>query len=158
MWSGTPGKFARRWGVMLFPTRLKCKISSKLAYPVGAELISSELQGVPQAQSLEIHFYSKYERVETRGNPYAIFTVTYAGTHSYLPGWRIEVRPVPRALKHKVMEALTSEFFPRIRQWLEMHADLNSRHGGRGLSIIFDENDENLLKLKEGRTIEAISN
>ena len=114
---------------MLFPTKLRVKISSRLSYPVGAELISSELADVPQAQSLEVRFHGKYERMETRGQPYSIFTVSYAGTQSYQPGWSIEVRPVPRALKHAVKETLTSEFFPRIRKWLEDRADLNSRHG-----------------------------
>jgi hypothetical protein len=134
---------------MLFPTRLRVKISSSLSYPVGAELISSELAGVPQAQSFEIRFYSKYERMESRGKPYSIFTVSYAGTQSYEPGWSIIVYPVPRALKHTVKKALTAEFFPRIRQWLEKNASLNGRHGAHSLSVVLDESNETLLKLKE---------
>ena len=95
---------------MLFPTRLKCKISSKLAYPVGAELISSELQGVPQAQSLEIHFYSKYERMETQISPTQSLRSHMREPHSYAAG--LEMTQVIRStcLKHKVKEALTREF------------------------------------------------
>jgi len=91
---------------MPFPTRLKCKISSKLSYPLGAELISSELSDVPQAQGLEISFFSKYERMETRGEPYEILSVSYHPWETYDSGWRIEVRPVPRELKHLVKVAL----------------------------------------------------
>jgi hypothetical protein len=143
---------------MLFPTKLKVKISSRLSYPVGAELISSELAHVPQAQILEIRFHGKYERMETRGKPYSVFTVSYAGTQSYQPGWSIVVRPVPRALKHAVKEALTSEFFPRVRRWLEDRADLNSRHGFDALSVVLDENGETLLNLNEWHTPDARSN
>ncbi len=42
---------------MLFPTTHKSKISSKLSYPVGAELISAELASVPQAATFGINFY-----------------------------------------------------------------------------------------------------
>jgi hypothetical protein len=116
---------------------------------MGAELISSELAGIPQAPSVEISFYSKYETMKTRGQPYAIFSVSYAGTQSFQPGWSIVIRPVPRALKHTVKEALTEEFFPSIRQWLHKYAGLNSRHGFHSLSVVFDERDETLLKLEE---------
>jgi hypothetical protein len=143
---------------MLFPTKLKVRISSKLSYPLGAELISSELADVPQAQSLEISFHGKYERMETRGKPYRIFTVSYSGTQSYQPGWSIEVRPVPRALKHTVKETLTSEFFPRIRKWLQDRADVDNRHGFDALAVVLDENSETLLKLDEWHTPDVLSN
>lgn len=96
--------------------------------------------------------------MEDRGKPYSIFKVSYAGTHSYQPGWSIEVRPGPRALKHRIKETLTSEFFPRIRRWLEDRANLNSRHGFEALSLVLDENGETLLKLNEWQTPDARSN
>ena len=134
---------------MPFPTRLKCKISSKLAYPVGAELISSELSDVPQAQNLEVRFYSKYEPMETRGEPYEFLSVSYHPWENYDSGWRVEVRPVPRGLKHLVKEALTTEFFPRIRRWLKKRAGLNSRYGYYACGVIFDEKHEPLLKWRQ---------
>ena len=134
---------------MPFPTRLKSKISSKLAYPVGAELISSELSDVPQAQGLEISFFSKYERMERRGEPYEIFSVSYHPWETYESGWRIEVRPVPRGLKHLVKEALTAEFFPPIRKWLKERAGLNSRYGYDACGVIFDEKHEPMLRWRQ---------
>jgi len=99
------------------------------------------------------------ERMETRGAPYAIFTVSYAGTQSYQPGWSIEVRPVARALKHRVKETLTTECFPRIRQWLQKHVDVESRHGYDAPSVVLDERDETLLKIEERHAPgEALSN
>lgn len=58
---------------MLFPTRHKSKISSKLSYAAGAELISAELANVPQAPSFDITFYSGHNYfLENRGDPYPI--------------------------------------------------------------------------------------
>ena len=137
---------------MLFPTKVKAKISSKLSYPLGAELISSELADVPQAQSLEISFHAKYEQIETRGKPYPIFTVAYSGTQSYPVGWSIDVRPVPRALKHRIKETFSCELFPSIRKWLGSHAALNSRHGFHALDVVLDEASKALLRLEERHT------
>ncbi len=132
-----------------FPTKLKSKISSKFSYPVGAEIISSELASVPQAQELQISFYSKYETRETRHEPYSIFEVAYAGNDLFQPGWSIIVHPVPRASKHLIKTALTHEFFPRLRSWLQVHSNLNGKYEYHSLSVVLDEHSEILLKLKE---------
>ena len=134
---------------MLFPTKLRVRISSKLSYPLGAQLISSELASVPQAPSFEIRFFSKYERMETRGQPYQIFTVSYAASDPYFPGWNIIVCPVPRAMRHLVQQTLVRECFPRIREWLEKYASLQSGHRSHCIHVVFDERGEPLLKLEE---------
>ncbi len=129
---------------MLFPTRTKSKISGRLSYPLGAELISSELADVPQAKSAEIRFESKNDRTETRGAPYEVLGVSFLGPAHDGPYWSIVVRPVPRVLKHMVKEALTGEFLPLVRQWLEKNAYLNDRSGACSASVIFDESRETL--------------
>jgi hypothetical protein len=147
-----------------FPTRFKSKISTKLSYPLGAELISSELAGVPQAGDLEVTFSAKYETMQTRGKPYAIFQVQYAGERRRSfpcvsirpdPAWTIRVHPVPRGLKHAVQESLVREMFPHVREWLERHAGLNDRYGLHRLSVLLDETSETLLKLQEFHLREA---
>jgi hypothetical protein len=85
--------------------------------------------------------------METRGEPYPVFRVSYAGTRCYQPGWSIEVRPVPRALKHAVQDAMTTEFLPAIREWLQNIGDLHSQYGQRAISVIMDERGETLLRL-----------
>src|SRR5579871_4892144 len=134
---------------MPFPTRLKCKISSKLSYPVGAELFCAELSDVPEAQDLEIDFDSKYEQMEDRGQPYEIFRVSYSGSETYDSGWRILVRPVPRLLKHSVKEALRADFFPLVRQWLKERAGLSGRHMFDSCAVVFDEKREPMLKWRQ---------
>ena len=135
--------------LMPFPTRLRAKISSRLSHPVGAEIISAELLDVPQAASLEISFLSKYERMETKGEPYEILTVLYTPWELHDSGWRIWVRPVPRELKHFVKEALTAEFFPRIRQWLKARTGANSRYSRESCGVIFDERHEPMFKWRD---------
>jgi hypothetical protein len=136
---------------MLFPTRHKAKIASNLSYPVGAELISSELGDIPQAQEVEIGFSNKLEWLSLRGKPYQIFAVTYIGPKSSYrgAGWSIDVRPVPRILKAKVRDGLLRECFPNIRSWLEKHGRLDARYGRHSLSVILDESGEQLLRLEE---------
>ncbi len=46
-------------------------------------------------------------------------------------------------------DALKTEFFPRIREWLTKRASLNARYGHHSLSVIFDEKSETMLKLEE---------
>jgi len=136
---------------MLFPTKVKARISSKLSYPVGAELISSELASVPQAPSFAVEFLSKYERMEARGQPYWMFIVEFSERDLW-PGWNIRVYPVPRALKHSVRQALISDYFPRIREWLEKHTDLQDRFGYHCIRVLFDASREPPLKLEEHHT------
>ena len=144
---------------MVFPTKLRVKVSGRLSYPARAELISSAFANVPQAQGLEIRFHAKNERMETRDQPYSIFTVTYAGAQTHQPAWSIVVHPVPRSLKHTIRESLIHEFFPRIQQWLQKYAGLNKRYGFHSLSVKLDEEDKALLKLEEHHSSgEALSN
>jgi len=145
---------------MLFPTRHRSKISSKLSYPVGAELISAQLATVPQARTFDISFSSAQNYfLKNRGDPYAIFSVWFAGTKEYEPGWHVRVQPVPRVLKHTVAAALKAEFFPQIRKWLVKYAPLDARHGAHIIRVIFDEKSETMLKLEEHHPCgEALSN
>jgi len=133
-----------------FPTRVRAKISSRLSYPVGAELISAELADVLQAESPEIWFLSKYERLKTRGEPYEILTVSYTSLELHESGWKIWVRPVPRELKHLVKEVLKAELFPRIRQWLTARA---GRHSPDSCGVIFDERHEPMFRWRDRHSL-----
>jgi hypothetical protein len=143
---------------MVFPTKFKGRIPSRRSYPVGAELISAELSGVPQAEALQISFRDKYETLENRDEPYTIFRVSYSGERDYDAGWSIQVRPVPRGTKHAVKQMLTAEMFPRIRDWLSRHASLHSRHGFHSIEVIFDERAVTLLLEEHHPGGEALSN
>ena len=143
---------------MVFPTRLKVKISSLRSYPVGAELISAQLLGVSQAKALQISFHEKYETLENRDEPYTIFSVSYSGERVSDDGWSITVWPVPRSAKRAVKQMLTTEMFPRIRDWLSRHANLRSRYGFHSIEVIFDERAVTLLLEERHSGGEALSN
>jgi hypothetical protein len=136
---------------VLFPTRVKGRISGKLSYPVGAELISAELSEVPQAKNIQISFFNKYERIEDRGRPYSLFHVSYSGEKDYDPGWKITVHPVPRDKKRAVREMMRAQVFPQLRNWLVKYAAAYSRHGYHSFSAIFDE-DAMTLRVEERNT------
>jgi len=145
---------------MVFPTLRQARISSKLSYPLGAEAISAEFATVPQAQGLDIDFWNSQNYfLKDRDNPYAIFSVSYTGTHDYDPGWHVRVGPVPRALKHTISVSLRNEFFPQIRDWLKKYATLNARHGTHLIEVMFDEKSETMLSLEDRHTPgEALAN
>ena len=143
---------------MVFATKFKGKIPSRCSYPVGAELISAELSGVPQADVLQISFHDKYETLENRSEPYGIFKVFYSGEREYDAGWNIVVRPVPRSAKHAVKEMLKTEMFPRIRDWLSRNGNQHSRYGYHSIEVIFDERAVTLLLEEHHPGGEALSN
>jgi len=112
---------------MLVPTRHKSKISSKLSYPVGAELISAELAAVPLADSFNINFSASQNYfLENRSDAYPILSVLYGGAvEPFEPGGHIRVQPVRRAFKHSVATALKSEFLRRsLIDWRNRPASL----------------------------------
>lgn len=114
-------------------------------------MISAELSEVPQAEHIQLSFHDKYERIENRGRPYALFHVSYSGERDYDPGWQITVRPVPREKRYVVREMMKTQLFPQVRKWLAKHAAAHSRHGYHSFSAIFDE-DAMTLRVEERNT------
>lgn len=130
----------------MFPTRVKVRISHALSYPATAKEISEALADVPQACVLTISFFDHYRRMKDRGRPYRVLEVWYG----HKPGpslerqWEIQVRPVPRNLRHAVNSLLKQQAFPAMRQWLLERKDLSSSHGIQSLTAIFSEQDATL--------------
>jgi len=147
---------------IIFPTRFKARISRHLSYAVAAELISSEFADVPQAASLDIRFFDRYQTMKTRQDPYVIFEVSYRGMREGFlavgPGWHITVRPVPRLLKHRVKEVLVRDCFPKVRAFLRSYAGADARYGKHEIQVTFDERSESLLSSAEHHDPEALSN
>ena len=40
----------------MFPTRSKAKVSKLMSYPIGAEALSTALEGIPQSSCVELSF------------------------------------------------------------------------------------------------------
>jgi hypothetical protein len=138
-----PRVVVRYYLVVVFPTRIKSRISQTLSYPVTAKEISEALADVPQAGALSIDFFH-YQRMRDRGKPYAVLSVHYAFNSALEREWSVQVRPVPRNLRHSVNELLREQAFPAMREWLLHRRTLSSEHGGQALTAIFSERDASL--------------
>ena len=133
----------RYYFVVVFPTRIKSRISHTLSYPVTAKEISEALADVPQAGVLSIDF-CHYQRMRDRGKPYAVLSVHYAFNSALERDWSVQVKPVPRNLRHSVNELLRAQAFPAMRDWLLHRMRLSSEHGGQALTAIFSEHEASL--------------
>ena len=117
---------------MLIPTQKRMPIAKDLSYPVGAEIISRLLEGVPQYEVLKIYFVA-YEtaatigRRITNGKPVVIFEARYyhhrpslnrARSFREFEEWELRVQPVPRENKFEARLMLVDEGLQRIRLWL----------------------------------------
>lgn len=121
------------------PTNSRSRISRKLGYPLGAELISEALQGVSQYEQIKLHFTagwsSNFEQDLKRHlsdrRPLRILYVTYANTPPGLSAsnasieagyfnqrWELWVEAVPVESKAAIRELLQSKALPRVKQWL----------------------------------------
>ena len=104
---------------MLIPTRYKTRLPRELTYPIGAEALSEQLDGVPQFSEFRLCFSdlvsawkSKFQRIIAEGADYEI-----VAAHLWSP-FDIYVYPVKRELKHLAKEALFSHGLPKMREWL----------------------------------------
>lgn len=115
---------------MLLPTDSRDKIGRNLAYPVGAELISHALDGVPQAARTSIRFEaytifwaSQWNKILREGRDYVLVqcSLEWDGKNTGLLSeisWHIVVRPVLRELKAPAREALVSDGLPSLRAFM----------------------------------------
>ena len=96
---------------MLIPTSVKEKLPKTNSYPVGAEVISESLAGVPQYQALELKFHyrdvwwaSEYnQRVKSLGEIVVVDIRSYTVSSETLT---LGINSVPSHLKSDVAEKL----------------------------------------------------
>jgi len=104
---------------MLIPTLYKVRLSREFSYPVGAELLSEHLAGVPRFSDLRLCFSdvvtvwkSKFQRMLKEGSDYAIIEARL-----WEP-FELFVYPVQRHLKHAAQDLLISQGLPMLRDWM----------------------------------------
>ena len=115
----------------MIPTKTKDKLTSSIAYPVGAELVTAALSSAPQIAKLELWFIAnRYGRSEDYGSR-LVFSARYrkdnlglSASHSldqcgfYGPKWELWVYAVPRQLNSKIRVCLLEYGFEYVRDWL----------------------------------------
>lgn len=102
----------------LIPTGFRYSISKELSFPVGAELISKALFGVPDYDKLRLDFSAYGDRAR----PHSVREMVEAGEQLAIVNvWgntNIRVEPVLREHKSVVRKVLSDIGLPRLRQWL----------------------------------------
>lgn len=103
-------------GFRLIPTDIRYRISKELSFPIGAELVSEALNGVPGYDRLILSFWAVLDRatpprvreILQDDRPLVILDVF---------GHHISVKPVPKENKWVVKNVLYELGLPRLRQW-----------------------------------------
>lgn len=132
----------------LIPTVCRQKLSRELSYPLGAELLSEALAGMPQYTDLCIEFYGQWNgtpaqvrRLAREGQPLAVLKASYID-FTRLTGeerWKLQVYPVPREYKSRAKQALLEHALPQVRNWLACFKDRGlRRRGSKHCSVDID--------------------
>ena len=109
----------------MIKTSYKNKLPQGMSYPVGAEILSNALVGVPQYENLEISFrFSKYVLTKKRWghspkteqqSDIFVLSVYRSIRFNY---WNIVIRSIPSTHKKQVSEQLIAQVLPELQQRL----------------------------------------
>src|SRR5206468_7192088 len=95
------------------------------SYPVGAEVLTDVLAGIPHGAPQPIWFrhsepiWLKDRRQrESEDLPLQVLEAEFTAWGHQQPLWRIDVGSVPSRLRHWVRSCLLREGLPRVRRWL----------------------------------------
>jgi len=142
----------------MIPTHYKMRVPRTLAYPIGAELVSSALAEVPQRERMTLGFYDKptifasdYHQLLARGI-YAVVAASYRNlgpglsgsnrdieTGFYTESWELSIYPVPVKEKARVRAALVADGLPAVRGWLTLARPATWREGRHGFQVLYHE-------------------
>jgi hypothetical protein len=137
----------------MLQTRHKSKVSKYLSYPIGAEILSRELERYSGLPKLELTFLtsSDLHRAIEKGLPHKILRVSFVRWdksvsigndrtyQDYLRGlWSLSVFPVARPLKSKAKEALMTFGLPLVADWMTKRRDPSWYYGRKECVVEFE--------------------
>lgn len=113
----------------MIKTSHKDKLPQGMSYPVGAEILSNALVGVPQYEDLKISFWFENSWLKKRDFRYnqkvkeqdeiMILKISHSSFSRFdFDKWRITVSSVPSTHKKQVSEQLIAHVLPELRQCL----------------------------------------
>lgn len=152
---------------MLHP-RWRQKLSERLSYPIGAELLSRELEKHPELPKLELHFTSspiisnsEFRQMVDNRVPYVVLRVQFVRwdkrlsygddewIQEYLRGkWTIDIFPVLRSLRSRVKAKLISEALAQVATWIAKPRKPAWYYGRKQFEVIFQP-DEGGVEFRE---------
>lgn len=124
----------------MIPTAFKQQIPRFLSYPVGAQVISTALEGVPHSEDIHLCFHGasfpaeESLRAMREGRPHRILHVRftperspgYSGSNDfvergwYKPKWELWIYPVLREQKHVANQLLKAVALPVVGDWMRL--------------------------------------
>ena len=110
----------------MIKTSYKEKLPQGMSYPVGAEIVSNALAGVPQYEELQISFWfrdeywaSSYTRKIKGKGEITVLEVSHSSFSRYaFDKWQIHINSVPSTYKKQVSEQLVAQVLPELHQRL----------------------------------------
>ena len=135
----------------------KGKIGKAESFPIGAELISDALRGLPMFHQLGIAFgpFGSSSRTWAGVTQLPVMFVQYqlewiSGT-ALGPWWHIYVHVVPRDIKGLIKANLVESGLREVRRWLESKTHVWSSDGTHRLSLVWDIKRKEILFEKHAR-------
>ncbi len=133
----------------IFPTLSRSKHSHLVSYPIGAEIMSRSLDGVPQHDKINCTFTAgSLQRDSGRDKIYVMsfgytkharshFDSGDAGARGvYDPRWEIRVFTVPATLRAEIKTNLVEKGLPDIvRPWFIANAGITGKTGNAGVIL-----------------------
>jgi hypothetical protein len=143
----------------IFPTQSRTKHSKLVSFPVGAELLSRALDGLPQHAQLTCIFSAGSLQRNLGRELIYLMSVGYtkhartrfdsgdaAARGIFEPRWEIWVHTVPVAMRADVKKALVETGFPNIiRPWLMANGNITGKTGNFGMIIEYNTIDKMLV-------------
>jgi hypothetical protein len=140
----------------IFPTASRSKHSHLVSYPVGAEILSRGLDGVPQHNEVTRTFTSGSLQRDLGKELIYVTSVGYtkrarshfdsgdaAARGVYDPRWEIWMFTVPLAYRGEIKKALVEIGLPNmIKPWLIANANIAGKTGNAGIILeyhVFDK-------------------
>lgn len=151
----------------IFPTLHRDKHSKLVAFPVGAEVLSRLLEGVPQHALMTCSFYAGNPQ-RNQGKPIiqvlhlmyrkqgrSFFDSRTAGERGVFdPRWSVTVFSVPQHLRHEIRTALIdTELEETVRPWLLEHHHLTGKTGEYALVLEYDTLNKTFLRSTRGSVL-----
>jgi hypothetical protein len=138
------------------------KVPSHLSYPLGLELLATELGQIPQADELSVCFHAHsgrateiehkrqngeyYPAMEARFNHYRIpYSECKDMKELYGPKWTITVYAVSRKNRTIARTLLCKQAIPAVAIWLRSPRSETWLEGRKQITVYFNEKDQAVI-------------
>jgi hypothetical protein len=147
------------------PTHHKDDLPKGWSYPVGAELLSSALTGVPGALDQPFWFSARsdfrtkrFQATRAANEPYEILQASYGRGQIFgdrrIPLWEVHVYAVPSRIRSVARTALMLRGLIELRDWLLMPRTDVALDGGAMFAVLMRELDPSFISRARGSRFE----